>query len=504
MTPRTQIPSKRSALPATLLLGLTLMTLDAQPQARVEAAPATAVSLFQVTADGQPIALNEFGGGAFGLCEVAKPIEIEISAGFNIQWVDVRPLSAGAVAVISHDHTKVKFLLDRPVPLTVEFNRNLDRVIHLFAYAPEIDPPSPDAPNVRYFGPGIHEPGIMELLDGETLYLAPGAWVKGMVRSYGTKNITIRGRGVLDAGSLPPRGSPLLSAPGKLGTPPPASYGGGGLNVIYLEKTENARIEGITLFNSPQWTCYLKSARNTHIDGVRLLSWSEGTTTDGFDVVSSSDTLIENFFYRGNDDAIAVKNMDDIEQSNITARHGVIWKMKGGNGLEIGFEMRAAKTSKIRFEDIDIIHAERGAALSIHHGDSALIEDVTFDNIRVEDARQKLIDFTILLGNYGTDRPSPEQRAAWQDVGGAWDGVLNVPLAERAAFNKGRGMIRNIHIKNLQIVGGMLPFSILSGFSEERPIENVVIEGMTYMGQPIRNATEGKFSVSHVKGLVFK
>ena len=481
-----------------------MMLLSVALLAQAQTPPPTAVSLFKVSAGGHPVELHEFGGGAFGLFEVPKPIEITVHAGFNVQWAVVRPLSAGVVPVISADHSTITFQLKRAIPLTVEFNGELKRVIHLFAYTPEKDPPKPGTPNVRYFGPGTHEAGIIELLDGETLYLAPGAWVKGGVRSYGTKNVVIRGRGVLDAAGLPPRGSPLLQAPGKLGTPPPARYGGGGLNVIYLEKTENAKVEGITLFNSPQWTLYLKSARGTHIDGVRLLSWSIPTTTDGIDIVSSSDTLVENVFYRGNDDCIAIKNLDNIDQSNITVRHSVFWNMIGGNGLEIGFENRSAKTSKVRFEDIDIIHVERGAAISIHHGDSGIIEDIVYDNIRVEDARHKLIDFTILLGNYGADRPTAEQRAAWRDVGGAWDGVMNVPVAERAALAPGRGIVRNVRITNLKVVDGILPFSILSGFSPERPIENIVIEGMTYLGRPLRNAAEARLSVSDVKGLVIR
>jgi hypothetical protein len=486
------------AVRACLVFSLIVVLLHAQ------APPSTAVSLFQVTVGKQPVQLHEFGGGAFGLFEVTKPVDVEVRAGFAVRWVDIRPLSAGITPVISPDHSSVRFQLKSPVPLTVEFNGEIKRVIHLFAYAPEKDPPKPGTPNVRYFGPGIHEAGIMELLDGETIYLAPGSWVKGMVRSYGTKNIAIRGRGVLDAGSLPPRGDPALQAPGKLGTPPPASYGGGGRNVIYLEKTQGATVEGITLFNSPQWTLYLKSARGTHIDGVRILSWSVGCTTDGIDIVSSSDTLVENSFVRANDDCVAVKNMDNIDQSNITVRNSVFWNMPCGNAIEIGFETRTAKTEKVRFDDIDIIHVERGAAISIHHGDSAIIEDVVFNNIRVEDARHKLIDFALLLGNYGTDRPTPEQRTAWRDVGGAWDGVMNVPVVERAAFNKSRGMIRNIRVTNLHVVGGDLPFSVVSGFSKERPIGDIVIEGMQYRGRPIRNAAEGRFSVSDAPGLVFK
>lgn len=166
--------------------------------------------------------------------------------------------------------------------------------------------------------------------------------------------------------------------------------------------------------------------------------------------------------------------------------------------------MRGAKTEKVRFDNIDVIHVERGAVISIHNGDSALIQDVTYNNIRVEDARHKLIDFAIVYGAYGTDRPTPEQRQTWRDVGGAWDGVLNVAPADRAAFAKNRGHIRDIHVTNLQVTGGVLPFSVISGFDKNHAIENVTIEKLRYLDRPVRSAAEGKFSVSDVNGLIVR
>ena len=165
-------------------------------------------SLFEVKVNGAAIQLYNFHGGSFGLFEVARPAEVEILTGFDVRWVDVRPKSAGVVPIIGPNHDSVRLQVKNPVPLTVEFNGDWKRVLHLFANPPEKDPPKPDTPNVRYFGPGEHEPGLIELKDGETLYLAPGSFVKGIVRSVGTKNVVIRGRGILDASNLPRRGGP--------------------------------------------------------------------------------------------------------------------------------------------------------------------------------------------------------------------------------------------------------------------------------------------------------
>jgi hypothetical protein len=456
--------------------------------------------IFEVSAAGKAVELHDFPGGVFGQLDLARPAEVEVRAQFDIRWVDIRPKSAGIVPVIAGNHGSLRFQVKNPVPLTIEFNGDWKRVIHLFINPPEKNAPGPNAPNVRYFGPGVHEAGVIELKDGETMYLAEGAWVKGIVNSIGTKNVTIRGRGVLDASGFARRpasaGAPAEAAPQRQ----PARR-----NMIYFERTEGARVEGITLVNSPTWTFYVRNTLGTRVDGIHILNGRGACSTDGIDLVSSSDARVENVFIRTNDDNVVIKNTDDKPIHDVTVRKSVFWNEPCGNAIEIGFELRSSKIEKVRFEDIDIIRVERGSAISIHNGDSALVEDVVFDGIRVEDARHKLIDFAIVYGQYGPDRPeSQEERSSRMDSGGAWDGILRCTPEQKAALAKNRGRIRNVRVRNLQVVDGALPFSVLSGWDPEHAVENVTIEGLTFGGKPIRSAAEGKFSVDNAPGLSFR
>ena len=222
--------------------------------------PATAPD-FQAYLDGRPLELHDFLQGAFGLFEAAGPADMEIRTGFDVRWVDVRPGSVGVEATIGADHRSVRFRMKGAADLTVEFNGDITRVVHLFGYPPEKDAPAPGTAGFRFFGPGIHEAGLMELRDNETLYLAPGAWVKGNVRSVGTHNVTIRGRGVLDGSDVPSRSGSGAGIPG----------GDGTRNMVYLEKTVGARIEGITITNCESaWTVYMTGTTGTRVDGVRI------------------------------------------------------------------------------------------------------------------------------------------------------------------------------------------------------------------------------------------
>lgn len=70
--------------------------------------------LFQVRANGGPIQLHNFHGGVFGSFELARPTEVEIRAGFDVRWVDVRPRSAGVVPIIAPDHSSIRLQVRTP------------------------------------------------------------------------------------------------------------------------------------------------------------------------------------------------------------------------------------------------------------------------------------------------------------------------------------------------------------------------------------------------------
>ena len=488
----------------TLFLGFMILALhDVLAAAQVPAGTGQAEPTFQVTADGAGVELHEFPGGVFGQVEVARPVTVEVRADCDIRWVDIRPRSAGIKPAIAPDHGSFRFQLDRPVPLTIEFNGQWERVIHLFGNPPEKDPPKPGTPNVRYFGPGVHEAGLIRLKKDETLYLAPGAWVKGVVGASRSRNVVIRGRGVLDgSGAASPRKYPRAPPPavpeGQRAQPPARPYGTG--NMIRLEGTQDALVEGITVINSPGWTVCVNGTTGTRIDGIRILN--AGGDCDGIDLCSSVDVLVENVFIRTNDDNIAIKAIQDVH--DITVRRAVLWNEGAGSPLEIGFELASAKVERIRYEDIDIIRAPR-SAISIHNGDSATVQDISYRNIRVEDVRRKLISFAVVYGWHGSYRHATEQERSSNRMvrGGPWDGVFRCTPEQRAALAKNRGHIRDVRVTNLQVLES-LPFSVVSGWDAEHAVEGVVIENMTHQGRKIRNASDARMSVDSASEVRFR
>lgn len=71
--------------------------------------------------------------------------------------------------------------MGQPAKLLIEVNK-LCKLL-LFANPLEAAPPHPDDPNVLYFPSGVHEPGEVIAENGQTIYLAPGALVKGNIKA---------------------------------------------------------------------------------------------------------------------------------------------------------------------------------------------------------------------------------------------------------------------------------------------------------------------------------
>jgi len=203
---------------------------------------------------------------------------------------------------------------------------------------------------------------------------------------------------------------------------------------------------------------------------------------------------VENVFVRTNDDCVAIKNLADVETSDITIRRSVFWNMaNGGNGVEIGFETRSHRIHDIRFQDIDMIHVERGSAISIHNGDSASVENVEYDDIRVEDIHRKLIDFAVVFAPYGPDRPASEAEIRERmDRGGSWDAALCYLPDEKKVLFRNRGTIGNIRVTRLRVTGGALPYSVLAGFDRDHSVRDIVLDDIEYQGRKLRNPAELK------------
>ncbi|MBN1895200.1 hypothetical protein JW906_11920 [bacterium] len=442
--------------------------------------------------DGKELFVHTCEVAAFTQFSFSGKVPVEIFPSHDVKRVDIRPAHAGIRPVL--EDNVICFDLDEPCFLSVELNGEPVRPLYLFADAPETDVPDSSDAGVRFFRAGrIHEAGEIKLMSGERVYVEGGAVLRGNIVAEDAKNIRVSGRGIID-------GSVFRNAERKK-------------RIIDLLHCEDVAIEGVLILDSQTWTIVPQFCRNVQIRGIKQVNWQFGS--DGVDIVGSSGIVVDGCFLRNNDDCIAVKTWGGREKYpresvkgpdvfDVRVSHSVFWNMAWGNALEIGFELRADRIHGISFIDCDIIHVERGAAFSIHNGDDAAVEDVRFENIRVEDCRHKLIDLAVFQSQYSVDRPQDPEERRRRYMNGAWDGVLRVPPNEREQASRHRGFIRNVVFRDITVTDGPFPFSIVSGFDPEHAVENVIVEDLAILGTKIRDAAQGRFFVEHTKNIQFK
>ncbi|PWT95986.1 MAG: hypothetical protein C5B52_16720 [Bacteroidetes bacterium] len=490
----------------TVFFFVTLLSLRSTAAIRIYPAPEGIIpsQSYRVQVNGESaFVYNSPIPAAFCSFDMNGPVDIIIQADRDIKWVDIRPLSAKIKATFN-DST-IKIHLDKPVHLSIELNGNIKNPLFIFANPFESNIPSSIDKNVYFFKAGkTYHPGIIKLKDNQTLYIEGGAVVTAVIEAYQAKNIRICGRGILD-GTFNNNFNDSLIKSG-IFHQKEADEEKNYHRFINLVDCENIRIEDLTMFNSTSWDVVPIHCDKVYINNIKIISDNGGD--DGIDVVRCRNVLIENTFIRTKDDCIAVKaNMNYPESEgvdSVVVRRCTFWNAMWGNGLEIGFELNSSEVKNISFLDNDIIHVEAGATISIHNAGTATVRNVVFENIRIEDSRQKLFDFAIFRSQYSEDGTLDAAENKRLYLNGAWDGVLIVPENEKKEHAKYRGFIKNIRLKNIKIVDGALPFSIFCGYDQKHNVSNVLIEKLFLHGQKIKDVNKAKIYISNTSKIIIR
>jgi len=302
--------------------------------------------------DTTPVALFSMGG----------PVSVAVQfPGVTLESATVRPLSLGITPSISGD--TVQFVLNQPAPVTVEYNNQVKGALHLFASPLETDVPVKKDPNVLYFGPGLHEAGLITPKNGQTIYLAGGAVLRGYIQAGGADNVRIMGRGIID-GSKYDRWEDTIVP-------------------INFTESKNITIEGITILDPAAWTVNLYKCENVTVDGINIVA--ARSNSDGITTQSCVNVTARNCFVRGWDDNLVVKGYDG-NVKTILFENCVLWTDLA-QSCEVGYETRADVMEDITFRNITVLHNFHKPVMSVHNSDNALIQNVRFENIVVEDAQ---------------------------------------------------------------------------------------------------------------------
>jgi hypothetical protein len=440
---------------------------------------------YSVVVNGTKVPVYDTPIASYAVFDFSGKADVVVNTSFDVRWVDVRPLRHGIVPKYRDANTFV-VQLKEPSHLSLELNGRIrQQPLFLLSGFPETDKPDRNDKNVIWFESGkLYDNVNLEIKSGQTVYVEGGAVVKGKIFANGQKNISIRGRGVLD-------GSTNKDTPG--------------WRAVHFTDCKNVNVKDVVLHNGTTWQIAAFHCDSVSIQNVKIISESGGD--DGMDIVRCRNVVVDNVFAHTKDDCIAIKSHGDYPPTEITdnilVKNCTFWNSLWGNAIEIGYELYSAEVKNVRFENIDIMHVEDGAAMSIHNAGPAHVHNVVFDNIRVEDCSQKLIDVAIFFSQWGPDGIRDKEFTTSHYLHGAWDGVQRIPEGKLDYHRKFRGTVSNVTFKNIQVVDGHLPFSVVHGFDDEHMVKGVTIENLTHMGKRIK-ASEAKIRTTFADKVVVK
>ncbi|MBC8127433.1 MAG: right-handed parallel beta-helix repeat-containing protein [Gloeobacteraceae cyanobacterium ES-bin-144] len=459
----------------TFLLSCLLLTINTS-RAGVEIydypSEAPRAADFEVTVNGAPVFVYNTAIAAVAAFGIDGKAEIRVKPKKPFQNVIIRPLADNVRSTT--DHGEIAFTIDAPIQLSLELDNDIGRPLFIFGNRPEKRPANLADSNLIYFAPGkVHRAEEILLTTGKTLYLAGGAIVEGYIRAEGAENIKIEGPGIL------------------CGTYRTESK----VRMVSITACKNVEIRDLLMIDTLGWTMHLNHSQNILVEHVKQVCWR--ANSDGIDVDASSQVRISDCFLRNNDDCIAVKcsRREGLKTaSGLLVERCVLWNGVPGNALEIGFELRAERVSDLVFRDCDIIRIERGAAFSIHNADSAVVENVTFENIRLEDVRGEFADIHVGLSRYSEDSPeiyfrgNPKRIPIPNELRDPSIGTTSehwIMPPDRSVHAAKRGSIKNIKFENISVYGEQLPPSFFIGYDADHQIDNVTFHKIRVGGKTI-------------------
>ena len=117
---------------------------------------------------------------------------------------------------------------------------------------------------------------------------------------------------------------------------------------------------------------------------------------------------------------------------------------------------------------------------------------------------KKLFDVAIFFSQWGPDGNRDPEFTKKYYLHGAWDGVQKIPEGTEAEHRPFRGKISGVVFKNIQVVGGLMPFSVFHGYDVEKNVSDITIENLTYMGNKLTDLKSAKVRQQNTERLTIK
>ncbi|PZP41247.1 MAG: glycoside hydrolase, partial [Pseudopedobacter saltans] len=156
-------------------------------------------------------------------------------------------------------------------------------------------------------------------------------------------------------------------------------------NLLVLTNCNNVLLEDFTIENSPAWTTHTLLTNNLIVRNLTVKNPWNAQNSDGIDVESCKNVLIENSRFDVGDDGICIKSGRDEEgrkrgvpTENVIVRNNIVYHAHGG--FVIGSEMSGG-AKNIWVSDCSFIGTDIGLRFKTTRGRGGIVENIHIKNI---------------------------------------------------------------------------------------------------------------------------
>lgn len=386
--------------------------------------------------------------------------------------------------------------LAEPEQFIVDFGKESEP-LHVFVNAPwKYEPKEGDV----YFGPGVHEAGIIAPKSGQRVVFDRGAVVYGALFAYKADDIEIVGRGILDSSRMERQDAAGRAFRKSIGLGEFDTEFACGAFTLY--GCRNVKMEGFVIRDTPFWSMILRNGcRDVDIRNVKVIGqWRYNS--DGFDVCASENVTIRDCFLRTFDDCVVARGPyldgETTPVRNMLVENCNLWSDWGKN-MEVWAGHLPALIENVTYRHNRLLSvAHIPADVTTWYGSTnTVIRNIVFEDVeldllpdRAREVFQRSEDQVFVA------EPWPSQVLFEITAQPPAKNLDNQQQSREGDFSAYRSVYENILLKDFRMYGAKLPLTALVG--TYHPGQSV--RGVKVVGLPAFELTkEGNVEVGIVR-----
>ena len=187
-------------------------------------------------------------------------------------------------------------------------------------------------------------------------------------------------------------------------------------NMVQFARCRHLLIEGVTFQNSPAWTLHFLLSEHVTLKNVKVKNPWHGQNTDGVDLDSTRNVLIEGCVIDTGDDAVCLKSGRDEEgrrrgvpTENVLVRDCTIYH--GHGGFVIGSEMSGG-VRNVFVSDSTFVGTDIGLRFKTTRGRGGVVEQVYAANLGMKEIGDAAVFFDMYYGGQEPSAAATEKAGA--------------------------------------------------------------------------------------------